>query len=52
MSGDELKKSIEEVNVELCNLLATNQYNLLKNEIIQCSQKLDLLIVEYIQTLV
>ncbi|MCT4618848.1 MAG: aspartyl-phosphate phosphatase Spo0E family protein [Marinisporobacter sp.] len=51
MSRNELKKKIEEVNVELCNLLNTNHYNLLENEIIQCSQKLDLLIVEYMQTL-
>ncbi|QZY54589.1 aspartyl-phosphate phosphatase Spo0E family protein [Crassaminicella profunda] len=51
MSGTELKKRIEETNVELCTLLSTKHYNLLEKDIIKCSQKLDTLIVEYMQTL-
>ncbi|MCT4618145.1 MAG: aspartyl-phosphate phosphatase Spo0E family protein [Marinisporobacter sp.] len=51
MSVNELKEKIEEVNVELCTLINTKHYNLLENEIIQCSQKLDTLIVEYMLTI-
>jgi hypothetical protein len=51
MSVNELKNKIEEVNVELCTLINTKNYDLLENEIIQCSQKLDTLIVEYMLTI-
>lgn len=51
MSIIELKRKIEETNKELCTLIAIHNYNLQKHLIIECSQKLDELIVAYMHAL-
>ncbi|WZL72596.1 Spo0E family sporulation regulatory protein-aspartic acid phosphatase [Clostridiaceae bacterium 35-E11] len=50
MSNQQLKRMMREVNQELCILLEQNRYDLQTPAIISCSQRLDLLIVAYMQT--
>ncbi|WP_110942969.1 aspartyl-phosphate phosphatase Spo0E family protein [Inediibacterium massiliense] len=49
MSSIEQKKKIEAIYAELCVLLSKNDYDLQTYEIIQCSQKLDQFIVDYMR---
>lgn len=51
MSVKELKRKIEETNKKLCTLINLHNYNLQKKVIIECSQELDELLVEYMNIL-
>ncbi|QEK11209.1 aspartyl-phosphate phosphatase Spo0E family protein [Crassaminicella thermophila] len=50
MSQNELKKKIEEMNIELSALLKNKYYNLQDYAVLEYSQKLDVLIVAYMQS--
>ncbi|MFZ5966756.1 MAG: aspartyl-phosphate phosphatase Spo0E family protein [Bacillota bacterium] len=49
MSKNQLKTRIEEVNKELVFLMRSYNYDLLTPEVLQCSQRLDTLIAQFIK---